>query len=135
MSPGANLRIDLNGLVQGGSYDFLNVAGGVGNAVITGSNIVVHVGFAVTRGQIFSIMHNSGGITGQFAQGTRVVGDTGQIFNILYSGENIVLVWDGEFAVPEPSTWIGGALAIAGLAFTQRRGLRKLIMRRCAVGS
>ena len=29
--------------------------------------------------------------------------------------------------VPEPSTWMGGALAIAGLAFTQRRRLRKLI--------
>jgi hypothetical protein len=37
--------------------------------------------------------------------------------------------------VPEPSTWIGGVLAIAGLAFTQRRRLRKLIARRGAVVS
>ena len=29
--------------------------------------------------------------------------------------------------VPEPSTWVGGAFAIAGLAFTQRRRLRKLV--------
>lgn len=32
-------------------------------------------------------------------------------------------------AVPEPSTWIGGALALAAIVFTQRRRLRGLIAR------
>ena len=42
---------------------------------------------------------------------------------------------DGEVApVPEPSTWIGGALAIAAVAFTQRRRLRNVIPRRSTCG-
>jgi len=28
-------------------------------------------------------------------------------------------------AVPEPSTWIGGALALAAIGYTQRRRLKK----------
>jgi autotransporter-associated beta strand protein len=134
LSPGANLRIDLNSPVQGGGYDFVNIQ--AGNAIITGSNLVVHVSFPVMQGTpIFSILHATNGITGQFAQGTSVVADNGQIFTIIYSGTDIVIVWSGAFVVPEPSTWIGGALAIAGLAFTQRRKLRELVARRCAVGS
>jgi hypothetical protein len=29
--------------------------------------------------------------------------------------------------VPEPSTWIGGALAVAALAYTQRRRVARLL--------
>jgi hypothetical protein len=32
--------------------------------------------------------------------------------------------------IPEPATWIGGALALGAIAFTQRRRLRRLIPRR-----
>ena len=66
------------------------------------------------------------------------MGSDGTVFSVSYTGGNgndIVLTVIQASAVPEPSTWIGGALAIAGLAFTQRRRLRKLIARRCAVGS
>jgi PEP-CTERM motif len=31
-------------------------------------------------------------------------------------------------AVPEPGTWIGGSLALAALAFSQRRRLKRLIV-------
>ena len=69
-------------------------------------------------------------------QGGTVVGSNGTVFSVSYvggTGNDVVLTVVS--AVPEPSTWISGALGIAGLAFTQRRRLRKLIARRCAVGS
>ena len=53
-----------------------------------------------------------------------MVGDNGTVFSVSYSGNDIILTVTAA-PVPEPSTWIGGALAIAGLGFTQRRRLRK----------
>ena len=46
------------------------------------------------------------------------------VFSVSYSGDKIVL--KVTQAVPEPSTWIGGVFAIAGLAFTQRRRLKSV---------
>ena len=54
-----------------------------------------------------------------------MVGDNGTAFSVSYSGNDIILTVTAA-PVPEPSTWIGGVLAIAGLAFTQRRKLRKV---------
>src|SRR4029077_12649991 len=110
-----------------------------GATTITGSNLVVTVGTTLSVGQTLTILNKvSGGlIVGQFAQGSTVVGSDGTVFSISYTagtgGNDIVLMVVS--AVPEPSTWIGITLAIAALAFTQRRRLRKLIARRCAVGS
>jgi len=133
LAPGSNFRVDLNGTNQGVTYD--HVTGG-SSFVFAGSNLVVHVGFVTTTAMTFTIFHQGGGFGGQqFAQGTSVAGDDGKIYSITYTGDNIILQWTGALAVPEPSTYISGALAIAGLAFTQRRRLRKLIARRCAVGS
>ena len=66
-----------------------------------------------------------------------MVGSDGTVFSVSYTGGdgNDIVLTVVAAPVPEPSTWIGGALAIAGLAFTQRRRLRKVIARRCAVGS
>jgi hypothetical protein len=135
LQAGANFRVDLNGTTQGTQYDFVTgIGGGAAGVAIAGSNLVVHVGFSVSVGQTFTIMHNGGGYGGQqFAQGTLVTADNGTTFTITYTGDNIILTVVN--LVPEPSTYISGALAIAGLAFTQRRRLRKLIARRCAVGS
>ena len=57
------------------------------------------------------------------------MGSDGTVFSISYTGGdgNDIVLTALSAPVPEPSTWIGGALAIAGLAFTQRRRLRKLI--------
>ena len=65
------------------------------------------------------------------------MGSDGTVFSVSYTGGdgNDIVLTVISAPVPEPSTWMGGALAIAGLAFTQRRRLRKLIARRCAVGS
>jgi hypothetical protein len=100
--------------------------------VITNSNLVVTVGTSLSVGQTFPIgQRTTGGpINGQFAQGSTVVGSDGSVFSVSYTGgdgNDIVLTVIQASAVPEPSTWMSGALAIAGLAFTQRRRLRKLI--------
>ena len=123
----SNFRIDINGTTVGSQYDRLvvNGGGGAGGAVITNSNLLVHVGTTLVVGNTFTIMTHNDGFTGQFAQGTTVTGDNGTVFSVSYSGNSIVLTVLAP--VPEPSTWIGGALAIAGLAFTQRRRLQKVI--------
>jgi autotransporter-associated beta strand protein len=139
--PNSNFRVDINGTTPGSGYDQLNAAlGGISGVTITGSNLVVTVGTTLSVGQTFTILikNSAGAITGTFAQGSTVVGSDGTVFSVSYiggDGNDIVLTVMSAAPVPEPSTWIGGALAIAGLAFTQRRRLRKLIARRCAAGS
>ena len=134
--PTSNFRIDINGTTAGAGYDQLQVSGGgaAGGAIITLSNLVVHVGTTLTVGDQFTIAHHGGGFQGVFAQGSTVTADNGDVFSVTYSGGDIVLTLIGA-PVPEPSTWVGGVLAIAGLAFTQRRRLRKLIAWRRGVRS
>ena len=91
---------------------------------------MVTVGTTLSVGQTFTILvkNSAGPITGTFAQGVSWCSD-GTVFSVHYTGGdgNDVVLTVLAAPVPEPSTWIGGALAIAGLAFTQRRKLRKLI--------
>jgi autotransporter-associated beta strand protein len=137
----SNFRVDINGTTVGTGHDRLNVA--TGGVTITGSNLVVTVGTTLSVGQTFTILNKvaAGAITGTFAgipQGGTVVGSDGTVFSVSYTsgtGGNDILLTVVAAPVPESSTWFSGALAIAGLAFTQRRRLRKLIARRCAVGS
>ena len=140
LQPASNFRIDINGTSPGIGYDRLVVtASGNSRFVITNSNLVVTVGTTLSVGQ--SISHwpkNSSGIdyAGTFAQGKHRDGQRryrflGQLHRRRWQRHRAH--GDPGAPVPEPSTWIGGALAIAGLAFTQRRRLRKLIARRCAV--
>ncbi|MFZ0915497.1 MAG: autotransporter-associated beta strand repeat-containing protein [Candidatus Udaeobacter sp.] len=138
----SNFRVDINGTTVGTGYDQINVA--AGGVTITGSNLVVTVGTTLSVGQTFTILNKASGgaITGTFAgipQGGTVTGSNGTVFSVSYTsgtgGNDIVLTVVSTAPVPEPSTWMGGALAIAGLAFTQRRRLKRLMARRCAVGS
>ena len=124
----SNFRIDINSPIIGN--DLLNVATGV---TITGSNLVVTVGTTLSVGQMFLILNKAsfGPITGTFTgvpQGGTVTGSDGTVFQVSYTGftGNDIVLTVVQSAVPEPSTWIGGALAFAGLAFTQRRRLRKV---------
>ena len=141
LQPTSNFLIDINGTTPGTGYDQLQVtvAGGAGGAVITGSNLIVHVTTTLTVGEQFTIAHHAGGYTGQFAQGSSVTDQHGDVFSIDYSGGpsnyDIVLTTQSVVTVvPEPSTWIGGALAVAALAYTQRRKLKKLFLLRRAYG-
>ena len=136
LEPASNFRIDINGTTPGIGYDRLVVtASGNGRFVITDSNLVVTVGTTLSVGQAFLIGVRAADrdqLPAQFAD-TRntVTGSDGTVFLVNYTGgpdgNDIVLTVIQAAPVPEPSTWIGGALAIAGLAFTQRRRLRKLI--------
>jgi hypothetical protein len=84
-------------------------------------------------GQTFLIGQREAGgpINGQFLQGNSVTGSDGTVFLINYSegpgGNDIVLTVVQVPASPRRSHVIGGALAIAGLAFTQRQRLRSLV--------
>ena len=125
----SNFLVNINGTTPGTQFSQLSVL--AGGAVITGSNLLVHVGITLSVGQTFTILNQVLGaaVTGTFAQGNTVVGSNGTVFSINYAGGtggNDVVLTVTAAPVPEPSTWIGGALAIAGLAFTQRRRLRKV---------
>ena len=135
MQPTSNFRIDINGTTVGTGYDQLQVtgAGGAGGAVITGSNLLVHVDTTLTVGEQFTIAHHAGGYTGQFAEGSSVTDQHGDVFSINYSGgpshyDLVLTAQSVVTVVPEPSTWIGGALAVVALAYTQRRRLKKLLV-------
>ena len=133
LASNSNFRVNING--PGASSQLSVVAG---TTILTGSNLLVHVGGTLTVGQTFTILNQvTGATSGMFVQGTHVVGSNGTVFSVSYTGGdgNDIVLTVVAAPVPEPSTWMGGALAIAGLAFTQRRRLRKLIARRCAVGS
>jgi autotransporter-associated beta strand protein len=135
LNPGSNFLVDINGTTAGTGYDRLvtNSAGANG-VVLTGSNIVVHVGTTLSGGETFLVINNTGAgvLTGPFAQGNQVIADNGYIFNIIYTpnnGGDVILTFTGQSAVPEPGTWFGGALAVAALAFTQRRRFVRALSR------
>jgi hypothetical protein len=134
MASTSNFRVDINGTTLGTGYDQVHVA--TGGVTFTGSNtnLVVTVGTILSVGQMFTILDKTaaGAISGTFAgipQGGTVVGSDGTVFTVSYTGGdgNDIVLTVTAAPVPEPSTWMGGALAIAGLAFTQRRRLRKSI--------
>ena len=139
LSPTANFRVDINGTTAG-TFDQIRV--NTGGVFILNSNLLVTVGTTLSLGQTFTILNKAttGPIFGTFAgipEGGTVTGSNGTVFQVSYiagDGRNDVVLTVVN-AVPEPSTWIGGTLGIAGLAFTQRRRLWKLIARRCTVGS
>jgi hypothetical protein len=134
LASGSNFRIDINGTAAG-AFDQVSVTGTNGGGVtVTGSNLVVTVGTTLALNDTFIIVNKTAGgaVTGTFAgipQGGTVTGSNGTVFQVSYTGGtgNDITLTVIQAAAPEPSTWMGGALAIAGLAFTQRRRLRKLI--------
>jgi autotransporter-associated beta strand protein len=127
----SNFKIDINGPTVGTQYDQLNVTGTV---TITGSNLVITVGATLLRGQMFTIINNDSNdaVVGTFAGLTEgsTFSSGGEKFTITYvggTGNDVVLA-----VAPEPSTWIGGALAVAALAYLQRRRLAGLLKRKLA---
>jgi len=125
LNAGSNFLIDINGTAVGTQYDQLNVTGTV---TITGSVLVITIGGTLNYGDQFTIIQNDGAdaVSGTFVQGNSVTSGT-KTFSINYAGgdgNDIVLT-----VAPEPSTWIGGALAVAALAYLQRRRLAGLLKR------
>jgi len=128
MNAGSNFLIEINGTAVGTQYDQLNVTGTV---TITGSVLVITVGGTLNYGDQFTIINNDSNdaVSGTFVQGNSVTSGT-TTFSINYAGgdgNDIVLT-----VAPEPSTWIGGALAVAALAYLQRRRFAGLLKRKLA---
>jgi fibronectin-binding autotransporter adhesin len=128
LASNSNFRVDINGSTVGTQYDQLNVTGTVD---ISGSNLVVTVGGALTIGDTYTIVNNdlTDAVVGQFAQGTSVQSGVYN-FSINYAGGTGSN--DGVLtlaAAPEPSTWVAGALAFAAVAFSQRRRFARLLKR------
>jgi autotransporter-associated beta strand protein len=124
LNSNSNFKVDINGPTVGTQYDQLDVAGTV---TLNGGNLVITVGGTLTVGQQFTIINNDGtdAVIGTFASITSNKDD----FSINYvggSGNDVVAT---VTAVPEPSTWIGGALAVAALSYTQQRRLARLLKR------
>ena len=130
---GSNFNVDLNSTSAGTGYDQLNVTGTVNLGGVLASNLVVTAGAGLNVGDSFTIINNDGvdPVSGTFAQGAVVMAsNNGDVFGINYlggDGNDVVLTLT---AIPEPSTWIGAALALAAIGFTQRRRIRGLIAQR-----
>ncbi len=62
LQPNSNFTIDINGIAPGLGYDQLIVSPGgrPRGAVITNSNLLVHVGTTLVVGQMFDIFHHNG---------------------------------------------------------------------------
>jgi autotransporter-associated beta strand protein len=115
----SNFLVNINGLTPGTGYDRLNV---IGTVSIGGSNLLVTVGTTLNIGETFLIVNNdlADPVSGTFAQGSLVTsGPYSLSINYVAGNGNDILLT--VTAVPEPSTWIGGALALAALGYTQRR--------------
>ena len=107
---------------MGTQYDQLNVTGTV---TLNSGNLVLTIGGTLTVGEQFTIINNDGidPVIGTFAS----INNSG--FSVNYAGgdgNDVVLTVE---AVPEPSTWVAGALACAFVAYTQRRRFARMLRR------
>jgi autotransporter-associated beta strand protein len=113
----SNYAVDLNGTTAGSGHDQVISSGPI---VLTGANLLVTVGGSLSLLDKFFILDNSGATTntGTFAQGATVTANNGWTFAINYLDSDPA---DGTplndisltlTAIPEPSTWISGALVL-----------------------
>lgn len=121
-------RIDASGTLAT-NWDKLGVTGTVTLGSTSTLQLSIASGLTFVNGTQYTLIANDAAdsISGTFsnaANGSTIIAN-GYSFTVNYAGgtgNDFVLT-----AVPEPSTWIGGALAFAAVAFTQlrRRAARK----------
>lgn len=132
LASNSNFVLDLVNTTRGTGYDQLFVNGTVS---IGGSNLVLNIGGPLSIGDKFFVLLNNGSDvnSGTFSQGL-VMTSGDYAFAINYADSATGFGGDGGFndisltvtAVPEPSTWAAGSLALLVLGFTQRRRLRRV---------
>jgi autotransporter-associated beta strand protein len=133
LASGSFFNVDLNNTTAGTGYDqlisshILSIAGST-LKVIAANNLAV--------GNTFFIMEDSSSNAaayGMFSNGSTVTATNGDTFMINYgvNGDGGTVANDISLTaltvVPEPSPWIGGALALAALLAIQRRHLARLL--------
>jgi fibronectin-binding autotransporter adhesin len=137
LNSGSNFSLDLNGPLAGTNYDQISVTGAVTLGLT--SNLVIDSVSGLTAGETLFIVENDGSdaVTGTFAglaNGATFTADS-VTFQIDYfasgqgGGNDIELSVVSVPPVPEPSTWVSGALACAFLAYTQRRRFAQMLRR------
>jgi autotransporter-associated beta strand protein len=127
LSSGSTFSLNLNNTAAGSGYDQVISSGAI---TLSGSTLAVTVGGSLQLNDMFFILENSSlslNPPGTFTNGATVTSG-GYTFAIDYAdtgdgtlGNDISLE---VIAVPEPSTWIVGALALLAVGYTQRRKLR-----------
>jgi fibronectin-binding autotransporter adhesin len=132
LSSGSTFTVNLNNTTAGSGYDQVISSGAI---TLSGSTLVVIVGGTLQMNDKFFILENSSlnpNTVGAFTNGATVTSG-GYVFAINYadSGDGGLTLNDISLevvAVPEPGTWIGGALAFVAVGYTQRKWLRKRLM-------
>ena len=144
LASGSNFILDLTAgagptAVGGGTiYDQLSV---IGSVTLGGGSLTLNPGAGLMLGDKFFIVLNDSIdlVSGTFNNlpNASMFSTGGYSFLINYAdnGDNSGVPNDISLTVqptlvPEPNTWIGGGLALAGVGFMQRRRLRGLIARK-----
>src|SRR5262249_40470982 len=126
LASGSTFSVDLEGPVPGSDYDQVFVTGAVS---IMDANLALNLVSGLSVGENLFIVLSTGAVTGTFAglDDGAMFTKNGVTFMIDYYpsgvlGGNVELSVVST-AVPEPTTWIGGALAIPFIVFVyiQRR--------------
>jgi fibronectin-binding autotransporter adhesin len=131
LSSGSTFSLNLNSAAAGSGYDQVVSSGAI---TLSGSTLAVTVGGTLQLNDKFFILENSSlslNTAGTFTNSGTVTSG-GYIFAIDYadSGDGGLTLNDISLqviAVPEPSTWVGGALALASVAYAQKKRLRKRV--------
>jgi fibronectin-binding autotransporter adhesin len=128
---GSNFNVDISNTTPGTGYDQI-IANGI--SALSGANLAVTTSGTLTTGQKFFILENSSAnpnpVGQTFSNGATVTDNVGNIFTINYAdtgdataGNDISLTV--LTPIPEPSTWIGAALALGAIGVTQRKRFAK----------
>jgi autotransporter-associated beta strand protein len=135
LASGSTFSVDLEGPVAGTDYDQVFAFGAVS---IADANLALNLVSGLSVGDNLFIVESTGAVTGTFAgldDGAMFTQD-GVTFTIDYYPSGVALGGNVELsvvstAVPEPTTWIGGALAIPFLVFVylQRRRRAQMLRR------
>ncbi|MFL5238466.1 MAG: PEP-CTERM sorting domain-containing protein, partial [Rhizomicrobium sp.] len=115
-------HIDASG-TGAGNWDKLNVIGAVVLGTTSTLDLAIATGLAFTLGTQYTLIANDGtdAISGAFANAANGATITAGNYNFMVNyaggtGNDLVLT-----VVPEPATWIGGAVAAGAMAFVRRR--------------
>ena len=141
LASGSYFSVDLNGDVPGMSYDQVvmgDASAMNGGVFINGSILLINTALNLAVGEHLFIVENNGpnAVSGTFAflpEGTVFSAD-GVNFQISYNasgqgGGNDIELSVVSSAVPEPTTWVGGALGFVALAYWQRRRRAQILRR------
>jgi autotransporter-associated beta strand protein len=137
LNAGSSFAVDLNagagplGTGAGTIYDQVSVTG----TITLGGVLTVNPGAGLAIGDKFFIMLNDGtdAVSGGFSNApttgsTFAAGSDTFLISYIDNGDNSGLndISLTVTAVPEPSTWLAGALALVAVSYTQRRRLQRV---------